>query len=492
MNKCAHCDRQAEQLLLCGACKQAQYCNRDCQKSHWKEHKSQCVFQKPEAETEIQSKETLVQEMDRLKVDDVTNKKIPPQHTASKFEDYLEKLEEEKMKDPEYARRVASFNRIKDFEMLDVIGQGNFTILYKVIEKKTQKEFALKVAEKAKLIRMHKETDLVAERHCLMKLRDVPQIVKIEETFQDKDNLYVLMELIKGRELWHMMNIFGFTDKKLAYLYFGKILEAVQEMHSRGIVHRDLKPENIMVCSETGQLKIIDFGSAKDVVEKVQSKGNSSTGRMYYEHFMGTPNYMAPECIHNKSSDKASDIYSLGCIFYNLLMGLPPFLGGSDYIIFTAGLQKKIVFYPGIFAKEEADFIMQLLDHDMTKRPTIEKTIELFKTLADDTLKGEQVWIDLTSDEISAVVQRIKSTEDKMSEKEIETEVMSLDERLKAKDTSGQFSSRIEDRMRLLRRQILHFFKFRTFEHYISQDEFLGNQPPAKDEFSESKNTNNE
>jgi len=98
----------------------------------------------------------------------------------------------------------------------------------------------------------------------------------------------------------------------------------------------------------------------------------------------------------------------------------------------------------------------------------------------------------LTSDEISAVVQRIKSTEDKMSEKEIETEVMSLDERLKAKDTSGQFSSRIEDRMRLLRRQILHFFKFRTFEHYISQDEFLGNQPPAKDEFSESKNTNNE
>jgi serine/threonine protein kinase len=419
--------------------------------------------------------------METLEVSSANENDKTASNTTVKFEEYLEKLEEEKMKDPEYARRVASFNRIRDFEMLDEIGQGNFTTLFKVIEKKTQREFALKVAEKAKLVRMHKETDLVAERHCLMKLKDLPQVVRIEETFQDKENLYVLMELIKGRELWQMMNIFGFAHKSDAYHFFQKILEAVKEIHGRGIVHRDLKPENIMVSAETNEIKIIDFGSAKDIVEKVQSKGNSSTGRMYYEHFMGTPNYMAPECIHNKASDKASDIYSLGCVFYNLLMGLPPFLGGSDYLVFTAGLQKRISFYPGIFTREEADFIIKLLSHEPPERPTIEQALELFNTLKDNTLVAETAWIDLTAEEISKLIQKVKKCEEKMNEKEIETEITEVKERLKAKDTHSEFSVRIDDRVKLLHRQILHFFKHKTFEHYFLHEE-TSNDPNPKSE----------
>ncbi len=138
--------------------------------------------------------------------------------------------------------------------------------------------------------------------------------------------MYISTELIKGKELWAYCNIFGFKIKKRAHFYFFKILQAVKEIHDKGIVHRDLKPENIMILENEKDLKLIDFGSAKDEIGKVWSKGNSSTGRKYFEHFMGTPNYMPPECIRNKFSNKKADIYSLGCILYNLITGYPPFI----------------------------------------------------------------------------------------------------------------------------------------------------------------------
>ena len=89
-----------------------------------------------------------------------------------------------------------------------------------------------------------------------------------------------------------------------------------------------------MIENESNNIKIVDFGSASDLKNNVQSKGNSSTGRKYFKHFMGTPNYMAPECIRNKFSNTKSDVYSLGALLYNMITGFPPYIGGSDYLIF--------------------------------------------------------------------------------------------------------------------------------------------------------------
>lgn len=79
---------------------------------------------------------------------------------------------------------------------------------------------------------------------------------------------------------------------------------------------------------------MIDFGTAKDIKNNIKSFGNGSTGRKFYENYIGTPNYMPPECINNKFSDKRSDIYSLGGLLYNMITGFPPFIGGSEYLIF--------------------------------------------------------------------------------------------------------------------------------------------------------------
>jgi 3-phosphoinositide dependent protein kinase-1 len=464
MEKCANCEAVNETPMLCGGCKSVSYCNRDCQKSHWKTHKTQCNFESKPNEEKV---ETLVDKSSESKENTISNEGGNSTSTQTKtlqFEDYLEKLEKEEMEKPEVAKRIASFNRIKDFEMLEEIGQGNFTTLYKVIDKKTDKEYALKVAEKAKVVRMHKETDLVVEKHCLSKLKDVHSVVKLEETFQDSQNVYILLELIKGTELWHLVNTFGLPNKAKAFDYFSQILEAVGEIHTRGIVHRDLKPENVMVSSDNDKIKLIDFGSAKDIVENVASKGNSSTGRVYFAHFMGTPNYMAPECIHNKASEMPSDIYSLGCILYNLLVGFPPFLGGSDYLIFTAGLQKRIAFYSCMFVSEEIELINKMLDHEIDKRPTIAEVIEKFSSLKFQVLEKEKEWLKMSSTILEEFISKIRKSE-KMEEKEIEMEVEAVWEQLKASDKNAEFEKRISDRVELLKFQALHHYKFKTFEH---------------------------
>ncbi len=82
------------------------------------------------------------------------------------------------------------------------------------------------------------------------------------------------------------------------------------------------------------EVKIIDFGTSKDIEFNIKSLGNGSTGRKFYENFVGTPNYMAPEAINNKFTDFISDVYSLGCLLFFLITGFPPYVAATEYLIF--------------------------------------------------------------------------------------------------------------------------------------------------------------
>lgn len=331
--KCENCKTEQEKLLNCGACKKVSYCSSDCQKDNWKTHKKKCSFNKPKAKTE-------------------------------------------------------------EYEIKEQIGEGNFTKIYLAYNKILKKNVALKIAEKARLIKLHKEKELFIEKHCLTKLKEIPSVVNIYETFQDDINIYISMEYIAGKELWEKCNIFGFKSKKQIHYYFHKIASSLKKIHSLGIIHRDIKPENIMITKDNKKIKLIDFGSAKDIIKKVHSKGNSSTGRKYFEHFMGTANYMPPECVRNKFSDKSSDIYSLGCLLYNLVTGFPPFIGGSDYLIFKQMLDIKLpVFYPFLFDDKEVQLIKEMMGHSAGDRPCIEQVLERIQDWGEldyDFLVGEK------------------------------------------------------------------------------------------------------
>jgi 3-phosphoinositide dependent protein kinase-1 len=202
---------------------------------------------------------------------------------------------------------------IEDFYVGTGIGKGNFTNIFLAEELKTKKEFALKQANKKLLESKNKIGDLLMERHCLYKLKENPHVVDIYSTFQDPINIYIQMEHMKGPEMWDHIKFFGCVDRNVRKLWMKWTCQAVASLHAAQIVHRDIKPENIMFDEDMRRIKFIDFGSAKDLENpQIQGSGNSSTGRKVFQNFVGTPNYMPPECLHNEETGKYSDIFSLG------------------------------------------------------------------------------------------------------------------------------------------------------------------------------------
>ncbi|KRX08566.1 Protein kinase-like domain [Pseudocohnilembus persalinus] len=155
--------------------------------------------------------------------------------------------------------------------------------------------------------------------------------------------------------------------------YFAHIIQAVEEMHSKGIVHRDLKAENIMVTKEN-KIKLIDFGTAKDEFHpEITGAGQGGKKKKNYQHFVGTPNYMAPEQIRNKGSSYETDIFALAGVAYQLWGGFPAFNGGSEYLIFKEILNEDPVFPECIFAEQPQlqDLIMKMCKREMEDRITI-------------------------------------------------------------------------------------------------------------------------
>lgn len=166
-------------------------------------------------------------------------------------------------------------------------------------------------------------------------------------------------------------------SESLTKHFFCHIFRAVEQLHNTfEIVHRDLKPENVLLTKDN-HIRLIDFGTAKDLSRPdLKGSGNGSRRRKVFEHYVGTPNYMAPECIHNKASEKACDVYSLAGVFYFLKTGHPPFTGGSEYLIFKKVLESLPYLPDSIFSKVEQDLFLKMMDKDWAARPSL---VELSK-----------------------------------------------------------------------------------------------------------------
>lgn len=158
-----------------------------------------------------------------------------------------------------------------------------------------------------------------------------PFIVRLHTTFKDQLNLYMLMEVCLGGELWTLLRDRGHFDDNMTRFYVGCVLVAFEYLHSRNIIYRDLKPEN-MLLDEHGYVKLTDFGFAKKLLP---------AGRKTWT-FCGTPEYVAPEIILNKGHDYAADYWSLGVLMFELLTGSPPFSGPDPmktYNIILKGIE---------------------------------------------------------------------------------------------------------------------------------------------------------
>ncbi|MFF7216836.1 PQQ-binding-like beta-propeller repeat protein [Streptomyces sp. NPDC008238] len=155
-----------------------------------------------------------------------------------------------------------------------------------------------------------------------------PGAVTIHDFGQDTDNgsLYLIMELLAGRDLATVLRQDGPPPVADAASWVVQVADALHAAHTAGIVHRDLKPANLMLTT-TGTIKILDFGIAR-----------YTSGLTQASRIIGTPSYMPPERLRGKVGDGRGDLYSLGCLLYELLTGRTPFHGAEPAAIMLAHL----------------------------------------------------------------------------------------------------------------------------------------------------------
>lgn len=176
-----------------------------------------------------------------------------------------------------------------------------------------------------------------------MKTLDHPNIIKLYETFEDWDHVYLVFELCKGGELFGAIIEKGHFHEAEARSVFNNILKALHHCHKNGVCHRDLKPENFLLAekNDISSVKMIDFGLSAFFKSNKSYLKNNRNSKENFRHSLiqktinsqmikkfstlaGTSYYIAPEVIKGRY-DELCDIWSAGVILYVLLVGYPPF-----------------------------------------------------------------------------------------------------------------------------------------------------------------------
>ncbi|QDU96288.1 protein kinase domain-containing protein [Lignipirellula cremea] len=199
------------------------------------------------------------------------------------------------------------------------LGHGGMGVVYEAEDIKTGELFALKMMkhrlafDQNSMRRFRQEADIVRSLAC-------PHIVPVHRTFAAHCTQFIVMELCDGPTLSRVIKQAPFLTEEQIRPILGQLALALAHAHSHNVVHRDLKPANVLLTRQ-GELKLTDFGLAKAMV----GSGDSSTRAI-----VGTPSYMPPEQAFGADIDYRADLYSFGCIAYELLWGEPAFSDDSD------------------------------------------------------------------------------------------------------------------------------------------------------------------
>ncbi|XP_068017863.1 citron Rho-interacting kinase [Melanerpes formicivorus] len=263
-----------------------------------------------------------------------------------------------------YAETIAELRElqpsVKDFEVKSVVGCGHFGEVKVVREKFTGDVYAMKVMSKESLL-AQEHVSFFEEERSILSQSTSPWIPQLHYAFQDKKNLYLVMEYQPGGDLLSLLNRYeDQLDESMVQFYLAELVLAIHSVHQMGYVHRDIKPENVLI-DRTGHIKLVDFGSAAKMT--VNKMVNAKLP-------VGTPDYMAPEMLMGLSGDgKAAygpecDWWSLGVIAYEMIYGKTPFAEGTSAKTFNniMNFQRFLKFPEDVkVSKEFLDLIQSLL-----------------------------------------------------------------------------------------------------------------------------------
>ncbi|XP_060040995.1 aurora kinase A isoform X1 [Erinaceus europaeus] len=250
---------------------------------------------------------------------------------------------------------------LEDFEIGRPLGKGKFGNVYLAREKQSKFILALKVLFKAQLEKAGVEHQLRREVEIQSHLRH-PNILRLYGYFHDATRVYLILEYAPLGAVYRELQKQSKFDEQRTATYITELADALSYCHSKRVIHRDIKPENLLLGS-AGELKIADFGWS------VHAPSSRRTT------LCGTLDYLPPEMIEGRMHDEKVDLWSLGVLCYEFLVGKPPF-EASTYQETYKRISRVEFTFPDFVTEGARDLISRLLKHNPSQRPTLKEVLE--------------------------------------------------------------------------------------------------------------------
>jgi eukaryotic-like serine/threonine-protein kinase len=217
--------------------------------------------------------------------------------------------------------RILDVEKVGSFKVIEKIGEGGMAIIYKASQPSLNRTVVIKKLKDPnnEIIERFKKEALVSAS------LSQENVLSIYDFIYHGRSYYLIMEYVDGFDMHDILDYMSPLSPVISSLLIREIAKGLEYTHNKNVIHRDIKPSNILISKE-GDVKLIDFGVAKD---EAPSK-LTITGMI-----IGTPSYMSPEQANGEKINHQSDIYSLGVLFYEILTGFKPYSGDTNTEIFA-------------------------------------------------------------------------------------------------------------------------------------------------------------
>lgn len=285
---------------------------------------------------------------------------------------------------------MSASKTVGHYTLVEKLGQGSYATVYKAHHKSQGGTFAVKVISREKIKSTRLQANLEQEIR-IMKEVTHENVVRLYETFTSKNNIYLVLEFCGGGDLQHFVRKQRRLKEDVAKNFFIQIVRGLKFLHSKNVIHRDIKPQNLLLSeySPNATIKFADFGFAKYLQEASMAQTPC-----------GTPLYMAPEIFEMKEYDAKADVWSIGCVLFEMCTGEPPFKGSNHRELFMSIRSRSLRLPQGLtLSKEVMDILARILEISPERRLNLDVLYEATEQMA----KSEQGYTERQTEAPDAV-----------------------------------------------------------------------------------------